>query len=54
VIWAATTEAVTAATFSVDGEALIQEVLGVHDIHVMRKYNTREELDQELDYSTDS
>jgi hypothetical protein len=48
---AATPEAVTAAAFSVDRETLTQDALGVQDIHEMRKYNTRTELDQELDHS---
>jgi hypothetical protein len=43
---AATPEAVTAATFRVDRETLTQDALGVQDIHEMRKYNTRAELDQ--------
>jgi hypothetical protein len=46
--------AAAAATFSVDGETLTQEALGIHDIYEVRKLHTRAKLDQELNYSTGS
>ncbi len=47
-------EAAMVATFSVYGETLTQEALGIHNIYEVRKLHTRAKLDQELDYSTGS